>query len=222
VTVTTGGPVSFRRWSGCNLHWRGPRSYNTRRFPHKPSRWARWKLYIPEDQLRYADGVDKRGPWVWTGTDCGWQWLATRPGIYGTRLSFPFHKLCDHVHTPHRSRFNVNLAVQRLLVRATRSRELDERLHTDVFPNSHTYRIRVTVDTPTEAQLVSVRTAFDEMSFDSRPVPWRSTKTWLEWDEPGSNSFTALRTAEARLREARGSFGGTSWANPVRIDKEQP
>lgn len=185
----TGGPVSFRRWSGCNLHWHTPRRYQHR---------------------------------LWSGKSphcCGWDWLASLTSP--RRIRYIFYSLCDHVHTPHRERFNANLAAQRLFVRVTRSRDLDERLHTDVFPNAHLYRICVRVDEPSAKQVMAAWQFLAGHRYNTKPMPWRANRVQFEWDEAGSNSFTALRSAQSRLEEAWGTIGGTSWENPVRIAKEK-
>jgi hypothetical protein len=81
------------------LHWYGPRSTDRSHRPGGPYlRRARYKLYtFPE----YTSLRDRKGhPYVWMGTDCGWEWLETRPGIYGRIWSVPFRKLHEHVHTP--------------------------------------------------------------------------------------------------------------------------
>lgn len=181
----TGGPVSFRRWSGCNLHWYTPRRYQHELYSGKPPHC------------------------------CGWDWLASLTSPRPVRNVF--YSLCDHVHTPHRKRFNVNLAAQRLFVRVTRSRELDERFHTDVFPNAHTYRICVRMDKPSTDQFISSYKALAGHNYKMQTTPWRTNRIQFEWDEPGSNSFTALRAAQTRLKEAWGTIGGTAWENPVRV-----
>lgn len=102
----TGSRLSLRRWSGCNLHWYGPKSHPSLRIGVPPRRRARYRLYIPPEQ--YVPGRnggthrDRTGTWVWMGTDCGWEWLATRPVIDRTPLRTLFYALHDHVHTEHR------------------------------------------------------------------------------------------------------------------------
>jgi hypothetical protein len=102
----TGSRFRLRRYSNCNLHWYGPRSHlPTARLHDAPLRRSRYRLYVPDEHYipgstRY--GRDRfGGTYVWMGTDCGWEWLATRPLINRTPLYSLFNALHEHVHTPH-------------------------------------------------------------------------------------------------------------------------
>jgi len=86
------------------LHWYGPRSYSRYQAGITPLKRARQKLYIAKEHY-YPDsskyGKDRYGYYVWVGTDCGWEWLETRPGLRRIFVwRWLFGKLCDHVHTP--------------------------------------------------------------------------------------------------------------------------
>lgn len=87
------------------LHWYGPRSHQPTAWLHDPPlRRARYRLYIPDEQYQpdsHQTFRDRDGTYVWIGTDCGWEWLATRPILTHLpgwwRL---FDRLHRHVHTP--------------------------------------------------------------------------------------------------------------------------
>lgn len=87
------------------LHWYGPRSYPERwHVGIPPLRRARYRLYVPEEQYTGRQGSryhrDRNGAYVWMGTDCGWEWLETRPLIRSARpLRWLFGRLHEHVHT---------------------------------------------------------------------------------------------------------------------------
>lgn len=87
------------------LHWYGPKSHGPRASWHTPPlRRARYRLYVPNEQ--YVEGShryrrDRTGTYVWLGTDCGWEWLQTRPVLSRIRPWWNLMgKLHEHVHTP--------------------------------------------------------------------------------------------------------------------------
>lgn len=87
------------------LHWYGPRSHPKGwHIGVPPLRRARYRLYIPDDQYVAGSpriGRDRRGTYAWMATDCGWEWLATRPGLNLVPLWYRlFNRLHEHVHTP--------------------------------------------------------------------------------------------------------------------------
>lgn len=222
----TGSRIALRRYSNCNLHARTPllpRDRN-RRLYDPPPWYNRLKLYIPEEQARPGSprkGRDKHGPYVWMSTDCLWEWLATRPGLYGRRLGRAFDALHDHVHTPHREpRVNVALVLQRMLVRATRSPELDERLATGVYPDAHVYRIGVRFSVPLSVHQQHV--ILDSVTDPSiiTTVYGRASGSSVTWTERASNSTHARERAQARLSELKIELGGTFWETPVRVKEK--
>lgn len=90
------------------LHWYGPKSYPDRWHQGiPPLRRARYKLYIapaPEPVVGGRYQRDRHGIYVWMGTDCGWEWLETRPGIrHLPPLRALFGRLHDHVHATRRA-----------------------------------------------------------------------------------------------------------------------
>lgn len=91
------------RWRASRIHWYGPKSWPAGKFPPKDeaSRRARYKLYTLDENYR-PDGRyhrDKHGTWVWMGTDCGWEWLATRPVLNRIPVwCWLFDDLHDRVH----------------------------------------------------------------------------------------------------------------------------
>lgn len=92
------------------LHWYGPpygAARTIRELHAPPSRWARYRLYTldiyapdePSESSRYRR--DRRGTYLWMRTDCGWEWLETRPVLRVIPpLRWLFGRLHDHVHTP--------------------------------------------------------------------------------------------------------------------------
>lgn len=225
----TGSPLQLRRYSNCNLHARSPLLPGDRhRHLHDPPpRYNRYKLYIPEEQYRAGSSRtqrDRHGPYIWMGTDCLWEWLETRPGIAETRLSTPFRRLHDHVHTPHRKdRFDAALAVQRLLVRATRSRELDERLDTRVYPLAHRYRVSVRfAEKLSPEQTNRLRWNLPGVKITDLIFRYDNTsRTDVVWTARASSPTHARERAQEHLAALGIERGGTFWETPTRIHDTQ-
>jgi hypothetical protein len=116
----TGTSLGLRRWSGCNLHWYGPKfGHKKAHYTDPAPRLLRYRLYVPDEQYtpnsRYHR--DRYGTFVYMWPDCGWEWLYGRTLSRLTRLDRLFYALHEHVHTPHKeARMNLPLEIQRSIV----------------------------------------------------------------------------------------------------------
>lgn len=228
--MTAGSRVALRRYSNCNLHWRVPilKRDRPRNYFDPPPLYNRQKLYITEDAAQaYGPdsrkfGRDRTGPYVWTITDCGWEWLATRPGIHHVRPLYRlFDALHDHVHTKHREdRMNAALMLQRAVVRLRRSTDLDERWGTDVYPDAHSYWIRVRFSDLSEPDAAALEAGLPGSTFNEITL-FTAHYTTADWREQASSPHHAMRRAQRRLRELGVPTGGTFWENPVRLKIEE-
>lgn len=95
------------RWRHSRIHWYGPKSHKSGAYLHdEPLRRARYRFYTLDEYYtpnsRYYR--DKHGTYVWMGTDCGWEWMATRPVLNRIPLWYRlFDDLHDRVH--HQGRY---------------------------------------------------------------------------------------------------------------------
>lgn len=226
----TGSRVALRRWSGCNLHWRSPvlKRHRYRNYFDPPPIYNRYKLYITEDaadpwsaQGSKKYGRDRHGPYAWMITDCGWEWLATRPGIYHTPPLYRlFNALHDHVHTKHReNRVNLALAAQRAAVRLLRSQTLDERWGTNVYPDAHAYRVSFRVRDLADEELYALVRGLPDPAFSEVTLS-TAQLTIVDWRERASSPHHAMRRAQQRVTDL-GVRSGGFWETPIRLKTEE-